>query len=79
MTLHFLNDVAYDAESTQTSKLRHNRFEECSTMGKLINRIPEVSSIMRVLAERSLTGTYLYSLCVKPDISTTSASKRSHY
>ena len=25
MTLHFLNDVAYDAESTQTSKLRHNR------------------------------------------------------
>ena len=41
MTLHFLNDVAHDAESTQTSKLRHNRlFEECSTMGKLINRIP---------------------------------------
>ena len=41
MTLLFLNDVAYDAESTQTSKLRHNRlFEECSTMGKLINRIP---------------------------------------
>ena len=25
MTLHFLNDVANDAESTQTSKLRHNR------------------------------------------------------
>ena len=25
MTLHFLNDVAYDAESTQTSKFRHNR------------------------------------------------------
>ena len=40
MMLHFLNDVACDAESTQTSKLRHNRFEECSTMGKLINRIP---------------------------------------
>ena len=39
MTLHFLNDVANDAESTQ--KLRNNRyFEECSTMGKLINRIP---------------------------------------
>ena len=38
MTLHFLNEVA---ESTQTSKLRHNRlFEECSTMGKLINQIP---------------------------------------
>ena len=41
MTLHFLNDVAYDALSTQKWKLRHNReFEECSTMGKLINRIP---------------------------------------
>ena len=39
---------------------------------------PEVSSIMRELAGRSLTGTYLYSLCVKPDTSTTSASKRSH-
>ena len=38
----------------------------------------EVSSIMRELARRSLTGTYLYSLCVKPGISTTSASKRSH-
>ena len=39
MTLHFLYDVANDAESTQ--KLRHNRlFEERSTMGKLINRIP---------------------------------------
>ena len=25
MTLQFLNDVAYDAESTQKSKLRHNR------------------------------------------------------
>ena len=35
---------------------------------------PEVSSIMRELAGRSLTGTYLYSLCVKPGISITSAS-----
>ena len=39
---------------------------------------PEVSSIMLKLAGRSLTGTYLYSLCVKPGISTTSASKRLH-
>ena len=39
MTLHFLYDVANDAESTK--KIRHNRlFEERSTMGKLINRIP---------------------------------------
>ena len=42
MTLHFLNYVANDAESTQKSILRHNRqFKECSTMGKLINRISE--------------------------------------
>ena len=41
MTLHFFNDVANDAESTQNQKLRHNRcYEEWSTMGKLINRIP---------------------------------------
>ena len=41
MMLHFFNDVANDAESTQNQKLRHNRsFEEWSTMGKLINRIP---------------------------------------
>ena len=41
MTLHFLSDVANDAESTQNQKLRHYRhYEGCSTMGKLINRIP---------------------------------------
>ena len=34
MTLHFLNDVANDAESTQKSTITP------STMGKLINRIP---------------------------------------
>ena len=34
MTLHFLNDIANE-------KLCHNpQFEECSTMGKLLNRIP---------------------------------------
>ena len=42
MTLHFLNDVANDASNQhRRQKLRHNRqFEETSTMGKLINRIP---------------------------------------
>ena len=40
---------------------------------------PVASSIMRVLAERSLIGTYLYSQCVKPDTSITSARERSHY
>ena len=37
---------------------------------------PEVSSTMRELAGRSLTGTYLYSYSVKPGISTTSACAR---
>ena len=33
MTLHFFNDVANDAESTQNQKLRHNRcFEEWSSL-----------------------------------------------
>ena len=41
MTLHFLNDVANDAQINTEKKLRHNRsFEEFLTMGKLINRIP---------------------------------------
>ena len=41
MTLHFLNDVNNNIESIQNPKLRHNRlFEEHSTMGKLLNRIP---------------------------------------
>ena len=41
MMLHFFNDVANDAESTRNQKLRQSRcFEEWSTMGKLINRIP---------------------------------------
>ena len=35
MTLHFFNDVANDAESTQNLKLRHKSV----TIGKLINRI----------------------------------------
>ena len=40
MMLHFFNDVANDAESTQNQKLRHNRCLKSETMGKLINRIP---------------------------------------
>ena len=38
MTLHFLNDVAYDAESTQKQKKKN--VKEYSIIGKLINRIP---------------------------------------
>ena len=42
MTLHFLNDVANDAESTQKSKnyVIIASLIECLTIGKLINRIP---------------------------------------
>ena len=41
MTLHFLNDVANDAESTQKSKdYAINPSLKSETMGKLINRIP---------------------------------------
>ena len=36
MTLHFFNDVANDAESTQKLKIASLKSE---TMGKLINRI----------------------------------------
>ena len=42
MTLHFLNDVANDAESTQNSKITSFIIAslKSKTMGKLINRIP---------------------------------------
>ena len=55
MTLHFLSDVASDDESTQNQKLRHYRwFEECSTMGKLINRIPSSSLLVSSLPGSAL-------------------------
>ena len=38
MTLHFLNDVAHDAKSTQKYVIIASLKSE--TMGKLINRIP---------------------------------------
>ena len=41
MTLHFLNDVAYEAQSTKNRKLRHNCYIslKSETICKLINRI----------------------------------------
>ena len=44
MTLHFLNDVANDTESTKRKikKLRQNRCLISEIMGKLINRIPDL-------------------------------------
>ena len=40
MTLHFSNDVANDAESTQNKKYVIIARLKSETMGKLINRIP---------------------------------------
>ena len=55
MTLHFLNDVANDAESTQKSKITpQSLVEECSTMGKLINRIPGECLLISSLPGSSL-------------------------
>ena len=51
MTLHFKNDVANDAESTQKSKITSL---ECSTMGKLINRIPGLHLLISSLPSSAL-------------------------
>ena len=40
MTLHFLNDVTYDAESTKNQNNVIIASLKSKTMGKLINRIP---------------------------------------
>ena len=41
MTLHFLMTSLIMLNQHKNKKIRHNRlYEECSTMGKLINRIP---------------------------------------
>ena len=40
ITLHILNDVAYDAESTKIENYLIIASFKSETMGKLINRIP---------------------------------------
>ena len=77
MTLHFLNDVANDAESTQKSKnyviIASLKSE---TMGKLINRIPGssllISSLpgkaLRTLASLAMSTSVLKALPGKLDI-----------
>ena len=74
MTLHFLSDVANDAESTQNQKLRHYRsFEECSTMGKLINRIPSSRPLISSLPGSALR-THVGSLGKPRDVNKRSQS-----
>ena len=52
MTLHFLNDVANDAESTQKSIIASSL--ESETMGKLINRIPGLRLLISSLPGSAL-------------------------
>ena len=72
MTLHFLNDVANNAESAQ--KVRCSRlFEECSTMGKLIKRIPGLRHLISSLPGSALR-THVESFGKPRDINTRSQS-----
>ena len=69
MTLHFLNDVANDAESTQKSKIASLQSE---TMDKLINRIPGLCLLISSLPGSALR-THVESLVKPRDV-----NKRSH-
>ena len=68
MTLHFLNDVANDAESTQKSKITSYLL----SMGKLINRIPDSRLLISSLPGSALR-TLVESLGKPRDV-----NKRSH-
>ena len=60
MTLHFFNYAVNDAESTKNRNYVIIASLKSETMGKLINKIPEASSIMRALASARCTGVRLY-------------------
>ena len=49
MTFHFLNDVAYDAESTKNRNHVIIASLQSETMSKLINRIPGLSLLISSL------------------------------
>ena len=74
MTLHFLNDVANDAESTQKSKhyviIASLKSE---TMGKLINRIPGSRLLISSLPGSALR-THVESLGMPRDVNKRSQS-----
>ena len=74
MTLHFLNDVANEAESTQKSKnyviIASLKSE---TMGKLINRIPGSHLLISSLPGSALT-THVESLGKPRDVNKRSQS-----
>ena len=55
MTVHFLNDVANDAESTLKSKITVIITSlKSETMGKLINRIPSLCLLISSLSGSAL-------------------------
>ena len=74
MTLHFLNDVAFEAESTQ--KLKNYVIIASlknETMGKLINRIPGLYLLISSLPGSALR-THVESLCKPPNVNKHSQS-----
>ena len=73
MTLHFLNDVTNDDESTQKIEIYVKMASlKSETMGKLINRIPGLRLFISSLPGSALRthDTHLtYSLCSSTDSS----------
>ena len=72
ITLHFLNDVAYDAKSTQ-KKYVIIASVKSKTMGKLINRIPGSRLLISSLAGSALR-THVESLLKIRDVNMPSRS-----
>ena len=72
MTLHFFSLMTLNHHKNK--KLRHNRyFEECSTMGKLINRIPSSRLLISSLPGSALR-THVESLGKPRDVNKHSQS-----
>ena len=68
MTLHFLMTSLMMLIQYKIQKLRHNRlFEECSSMGKLINRIPGSRLLISSLPGSDLI-THVESLGKPPNV-----------
>ena len=73
MTLHFFNDFAYDAESTQKNNYVILASLKSETMGKLINRIPGSCLLISSLP-RSAWRTHGELLGKPPDVNKRSQS-----
>ena len=74
MTLHLLNDVANDAESTQKSIITsYSLVWRVNQLGKLINRIPLTRLLIPSLPD-SASRTHIESLDKPRDVNTRSRS-----